>query len=152
MLWHLSYALSTQGNKRGTLLPLLKGSYRFILAADPGYVYTYASFVLLLFLHWMYIRNFFLDFFSFFLIFMGEIAFTSIFAVTFLCESAIWNNKMGLVLRLRLGSGVRLELRIVIEFRNINRIQITYLWIHIFLMLFLYDFMGFLLNFDTFLF
>ena len=113
-------------------------------------MYTYASFVLLLFLHWMYIRNFFLDFFSFFLIFMGEIAFTSILAVTFLCESAIWNNRMGL--GLRLGSGVGLEFRIVIEFLYINGIQISYLWIHIFLMLFLYDFMGFLLNFDTLLF
>ena len=29
-------------------------------------MYTYASFVLLLFLHWMYIRNFFLDFSVFF--------------------------------------------------------------------------------------
>ena len=58
-------------------------------------MYSYASFLLLLFFHWIYIRNFFLDFFSFFLIFMGEIAFTSILAVTFLCESAIWNNRMG---------------------------------------------------------
>ena len=113
-------------------------------------MYTYASFVLLLYLHCMYIRNFFLDFFSFFLIFMGEIAFTSILAVTFLCESAIWNNRMGL--GLRLGSEVGLEFRIVIEFLFINGIQISYLWIHIFFMLFLYDLMGFLLNFDTLLF
>ena len=92
-------------------------------------MYTYASFVLLLFLHWMYIRNFFLDFFSFFLIFMGEIAFTSILAVTFLCESAIWNNRMGLGLGLglRLGSGVGLLFRIIIEFLYINGIQISYL-------------------------
>ena len=90
-------------------------------------MYTYASLVLLLFLHWMYIRNFFLDFFSFFLIFMGEIAFTFILAVTFLCESAIWNNRMGLGLRLRLRSGVGLEFRIVIEFLYINGIQISYL-------------------------
>ena len=88
-------------------------------------IYTYASFVLLLFSHWMYIRNFFLDFFSFFLIFMGEIAFTSILAVTFLCESAIWNNRMGL--GLRLGLGVGLEFRIVIEFLFINGIKISYL-------------------------
>jgi len=113
-------------------------------------MYTYASLVLLLFLHWMYIRDFFLNFFSFFLIFMGEIAFTSILALTFLCESAIWNNRM--VLGLRLGSGVWLEFRIVIEFLLINRIQISYLWIHIFFMLFLCDFLGFLLNFDTLLF
>ena len=111
-------------------------------------MYTYAFLVLLLFLQWMYIRDFFLNFFSFFLIFMGEIAFTSILALTFLCESAIWNNTMVLGLR----SGVGLEFRIVIEFLLINRIQISYLWIHIFFMLFLYDFMGFLLNFDTLLF
>ena len=36
LLWHLSYALSTQGNTRGSLLPFLKESYRFILS-DPGY-------------------------------------------------------------------------------------------------------------------
>ena len=110
-------------------------------------IYTYVFLVLLLFLHWMYIRDFFLNFFSFFLIFMGEIALTSILALTFLCESAIWNNRM--VLGLRLGSGVGLEFRIVIKFLLINRIQISYLWIHIFFMLFLCDFMGFLLNFDT---
>ena len=115
-------------------------------------MYTYDSFVLLLFLHWMYIRNFFLDFISFFLMIMGEIAFTSILAVTFLCKSTIWNNRMGLGQGLRLGSGVGLEFRIVIEFLYISGIQISYLWIHIFLMLFLYDFMGILLNFDTLLF
>ena len=104
-------------------------------------MYTYASLVLLLFLYWMYIRDFFLNFFSFFLIFMGEIAFISILALTFLCESAIWNNRM--VLGLRLGSGVGLEFRIVIKFLLINRIQISYLWINIFFKLFLYDFMGF---------
>ena len=115
-------------------------------------MYRYASFVLLLFLHWMYIRNFFLDFFSFFLIFMGEIAFTSILAVTFLCETAIWSNRMRLGLRLGSGVAVGLKFRILVEFRTINRIQISHLWIYIFLMLFLYDFMGFLLNFDTLLF
>ena len=113
-------------------------------------MYTYFFLVLLLFLHWMYIRDFFLNFFSFFLIFMGEIALTSILALTFLCESAIWNNRI--VLGLRLGSGVGLEFRIVIKFLLINRIQISYLWIHIFFMLFLCDFMGFLWNFDTLLF
>ena len=113
-------------------------------------MYTYASFVLLLFLHWIYIRNFFLNFFSFFLIFMREIAFTSILAVTFLCENAIWNNRMWW--GLRLGLGVGLEFRIVMEFLCINGIQITYLWIHIFILLCLYDLMGFLLSFDTLLF
>ena len=112
-------------------------------------MYTYASLVLLLFLHWMYIRDFFLNLFSFFLIFMGEIAFTSILALTFLCESAIWNNRM--VLGLRLGSGLGLEFRIVIEFLLINRIQISYLWIHIFFMLFLYDLMGFFVKFRYFI-
>ena len=129
-----------------TLLPFLKVIDLSFQIQD---MYTYASFVLLLFLHWMYIRNFFLNFFSFFLIFMWEIAFTSILAVTFLCESAIWNNRMGL--GLRLGLGVGLEFRIVIEFLYINGIQISYLWIHIFFMLFLYDLMSFLLNFDTLL-
>ena len=88
-------------------------------------MYTYASLVFILFLNWMYIRDFFLNFFSFFLIFMGEIALTSILALTFLCESAIWNNRM--VLGLRLGSEVGLEFRIVIKFLLINRIQISYL-------------------------
>ena len=87
--------------------------YREVLIGN----YNLCCPVLLLFLNWMYIRDFFLNFFSFFLIFMGEIAFTSILAVPFLCESAIWNNRMEL--GLRLGSGVGLEFRIIKTILNI---------------------------------
>ena len=65
---------------------------------------------------------------------MKEITSTSILAFAFLCEIAIWNNRM--VLRLRLGSGVGLEIGIF-KTININRIYFSYLWIHFFSRIFI---------------